>query len=81
MSDWNPPAVDSELDSFDNSVTVANLLIELEDRLLPRQPTLLEWCAPILRLMGAASLGFLAACISILFMYIVLTLIFHFQPS
>jgi hypothetical protein len=59
----------------------ASVLIELEDRLFPRSPTPLDKRAPGLRILGAAALGLLSTALSMLAIYILLTLLFHYQPA
>jgi hypothetical protein len=55
--------------------------MDVEDRLFPREPTRLDRMGRTLRLLGAVALGCLSATFSMLVIYIVLTLLFNFQPS
>ena len=81
MSNWTPgPSSADDLEGFERSAAVA-LFIDVEDRLFPRQPTLLERNGLRLKLLGAAALGCFAATSSMFATYIVLTLLFHFQPA
>ena len=81
MSDWAPRIGFEGRADLGVSISTAAILIDVEDRLFPRQPTQLQRHGDALRLAGAAALGCLAAATSTLAVYIVLTLIFHFQPT
>lgn len=81
MSDWAPQIDPDSGADPERLIVLATLFMDVEDRLFPRQPTFLQRNAEALRLSGAAVLGCLAAAISSFGVYIVLTLILHFQPT
>ena len=81
MSDWAPRVGFEDRPDLGRQLAAAAVFIDVEDRLSPRQPTLLHRYAHLLQLSGAAVLGCLAAAISMLAVFIVFTVIFHFQPT
>jgi hypothetical protein len=81
LNNWAPPPSPVyDLESRELFLA-AGVYMDVEDRLFPREPTRLDRMGRTLRLLGAVALGCLSATFSMLVIYIVLTLLFNFQPS
>ena len=57
------------------------LYAQMEDRLFPRERTILNLLGPVFRGFGAIAVGALAASFSVLVLFIIVNLVFTYQPN
>ena len=81
MSDGTFLSPDKEAVPRSLADAYAKLYEQLEDTLFPRRRTAAESFAVILRMLGAVAIGSVCASFTLLAIFILLNMVFHFAPA